>query len=258
MYNSIITGCKTAIKRNGTLSGQVGFNCFFNNQTNFVGYPGAYGQIVLQNQNGTPSDVAMNIFVNPLFAETANFTLSSDSPCVDAGDATAIYNDNNFPPSLGTVINDMGAYGGPNAIALDDADADGLPDNWEIKYFGNISKYGPQEDPDGDGLANIDEYKFGTDPNKLDTDGDGFADFAEIEAGSDPLDPKSTPPPVLLISVQQVLLQFTAGIGQTNIIEASSDLKSWQPIEQVIGNGGVMSRVYSVTNGLRYFKVERP
>ncbi len=261
-YNSIITGCKIAAKRTGTLSGQVGFTCFFNNKTNFVGYPSAYGKVVIQNQNGTPSDVAMNIFMDPSFTDTANFTLANNSPCVDAGDATAVYNDKNFPPSLGTVTNDMGAYGGPNAIVPEnsnDADGDGLLDTWEIKYFGGIARHGPQDDPDGDELANIDELKFGTDPTKPDTDGDSYTDLAEIKAGSDPLDPKSTPSQVLLyISVEQVRLQFNSGMAQTNIIEASSDLQSWKPIDQLVGTGGNMSRVYSVTNGFRYFRLQRP
>lgn len=261
LYNNIISECKIALTRNGTLSGQVGFNCFFNNNTNFVGYPSAYGKVVLQNQNGIPSDVAMNIFVDPLFTDTVNFTLATNSPCVDAGDATAVYNDKNFPPSLGTAVNDLGAYGGPNAIVPEnsnDADGDGLPDSWEVKYFGSIARHGPQADPDGDGLANIDELKFGTDPTKPDTDGDSYSDLVETEAGSDPLDPKSIPSQILHISVEQVRLQFNSGIAQTNIIEASSDLQSWKPIDQLIGTGGIMSRVYSVTNGFRYFRLQRP
>jgi hypothetical protein len=258
LYNSIINDCKTALKRTGTLSGQVGFTCFFNNDTNFVGYPSAYGKVVIQNQNGTPSDVAMNIFTNPAFAETVNFSLSSISPCIDAGDATEIYNDKNFPPSLGTVINDMGAYGGPNAIALGDSDADGIPDTWEIKYFGNISAYGSQDDPDHDGLTNVDEYMSGTDPSKADTDGDGFNDLTEIEVGSNPLDANSTPPPVLTIDVKQVEIQFIAGNGKTNLIQASSNLSNWATVEQIIGTGDKVARTYGVTNGMRYFRLSQP
>lgn len=35
-------------------------------------------------------------------------------------------------------------------------------------------------DPDGDGLTNAQEAKYGTDPNKWDTDGDGLSDKAEV------------------------------------------------------------------------------
>lgn len=257
-YNNIITDTKIAIKRSGTLSSKVAYTCFFNNNTNFVGYPSTYGKVVVQNANGTPSDIAMNIFVNPFFAEALNYTLATNSPCIDAGDPTPVYNDIKFPPSLGTEINDMGAYGGPNAVALGDADSDGLPDTWEIKYFGDISKYGPQDDPDGDGLTNLQEFQYGTDPTKTDTDGDGFNDPTEIETGSDPLNPSSTPPPVLAIDVEQVRLSFIAGNGKTNLIQASSDLKNWPTVEQIIGTGDKVSRTYGVTNGMRYFRLSQP
>jgi S1-C subfamily serine protease len=43
------------------------------------------------------------------------------------------------------------------------------------------------KDADGDGLSDIDEAKYGTDPNKADTDGDGFKDGVEVMAGYNPL-----------------------------------------------------------------------
>jgi hypothetical protein len=63
---------------------------------------------------------AGNINLDPMFADS-NFYFMSGSPCIDAGDSNAIYNDpadTNNPgmalyPSMGTVRNDMGAYGGP-------------------------------------------------------------------------------------------------------------------------------------------------
>jgi hypothetical protein len=44
-----------------------------------------------------------------------------------------------------------------------DSDNDGLLDSWEIQYFGNLSQ-GPNGDPDGDGLTNLQEYQGGTNP----------------------------------------------------------------------------------------------
>ena len=44
-----------------------------------------------------------------------------------------------------------------------DTDGDGLPDSWEIQYFGNLSQ-GPNGDPDGDGKSNMTEYLAGWDP----------------------------------------------------------------------------------------------
>jgi hypothetical protein len=53
--------------------------------------------------------------------------------------------------------------------ATDDFNNDGLPDCWEIQYFGSIYTYGPNSDPDGDGLSNLQEFQLGTDPTKPDT-----------------------------------------------------------------------------------------
>ena len=41
-------------------------------------------------------------------------------------------------------------------------------------------------DLDNDGLSNIEEYFFATDPSKEDTDGDGWMDLDEILNGTDP------------------------------------------------------------------------
>jgi hypothetical protein len=45
----------------------------------------------------------------------------------------------------------------------DDVDSDGLPDNWETNYFGDLSHDGTA-DADGDGYTNLVEYQRGTDP----------------------------------------------------------------------------------------------
>ncbi len=68
-----------------------------------------------------------NINVLPLM-DSLTFVLNSLSPCIDAGDTAAVYNDRENPaqpglalfPSLSTVRNDMGAFGGPGARQLAD------------------------------------------------------------------------------------------------------------------------------------------
>lgn len=45
-----------------------------------------------------------------------------------------------------------------------DSDGDGLPDDWEITNFGDLTKTGPQ-DSDGDGTSNEQELADGTNPN---------------------------------------------------------------------------------------------
>ncbi len=73
-----------------------------------------------------------------------------------------------------------------------DSDTDGLPDEWEMQYFGDLNQ-GAGDDPDNDGLNNLEEYQHGTNPMNPDTDGDGYSDGVEVNAGTNPLDPQSHP-----------------------------------------------------------------
>jgi len=57
---------------------------------NFIGYPVGIGDTTWRtNFNGTPCDSFYNITRDPLFADTIDFELLCNSPCIDAGDSTA-------------------------------------------------------------------------------------------------------------------------------------------------------------------------
>jgi hypothetical protein len=47
----------------------------------------------------------------------------------------------------------------------EDTDGDGLPDAWEMKYFGTLDRDGAG-DYDGDGISDMDEYLLGADPTQ--------------------------------------------------------------------------------------------
>jgi len=51
----------------------------------------------------------------------------------------------------------------------------------------------PNADPDHDGLTNLQEQQYGTDPNNPDTDGDGYKDGDEVKAGYNPNGPGKLP-----------------------------------------------------------------
>ena len=61
-----------------------------------------------------------------------------------------------------------------------DTDIDGIPDFWEVAN--NLSRTNQDSaiDSDGDGISNLGEYSYDSDPNSNDTDGDCIADGDEI------------------------------------------------------------------------------
>jgi hypothetical protein len=60
-----------------------------------------------------------------------------------------------------------------------DADGDGLADAWEQLHFGDLSA-DPDDDPDGDGMNNLAEFRAGTDPL------DAQSRFEVVEVGAVP------------------------------------------------------------------------
>jgi hypothetical protein len=115
VQDDIFVGCTNAVTLSGSLSRTVSYNDFYNNATNFTGYPAGYGTVIWDNRNGTPADVFYNIFQNPLFVGSNNFQLTTNSPCVNAGTPGASFANLCFPPSIATNFPDLGAYGGPYA-----------------------------------------------------------------------------------------------------------------------------------------------
>ena len=87
------------------------YNLFWLNDYDvYAGYvpyiPAFFGEIVTVNANGDSCDTYWNLFMDPMFVDPVNldFTITEDSPCIDAGDPDQIY----YDPD-GTIA-DIGAF----------------------------------------------------------------------------------------------------------------------------------------------------
>lgn len=66
-----------------------------------------------------------------------------------------------------------------------DNDGDGMDDNWEVMFFGDTLRDG-SADFDADGLPDLQEYNFKSNPTLPDTEFDGLSDLDEFNYGTDP------------------------------------------------------------------------
>jgi hypothetical protein len=91
-----------------------------------------------------------------------------------------------------------------NTAQTADLNGDGLPDAWQIQYFGSASApdAAPGADPDDDGLNNMQEYL----------------------AGSNPSVPASGPVLVLTVAIDGSTIQFTALAGKAYTLWYCDDL----------------------------------
>lgn len=89
-----------------------------------------------------------------------------------------------------------------------DADADGLPDDWEQFYFGALGA-GATNDPDGDGVNNLGEYYAGTNPTN------SSSVFRTISIAP---------------NVEGTELRFTFAPNRQYTIQRSADLRIWETV----------------------------
>ncbi len=107
-----------------------------------------------------------NIPLDPRFVDPENgdFHLTPWSPCIDAGNPSSPFSKE--PGPNGGRVN-IGAYGNTAEATprsrFEDTDSDGLPDDWEVHYFGDLDE-GGAGDRDEDHILNITEYRYAWDP----------------------------------------------------------------------------------------------
>lgn len=149
-----------------------GFNVLVNGQTEAANLMAG----VLQAGDGefTENRTKVGVVVTHTFkAASDQLTIVLDGPAAD----DAAISDRN------AILNGLTLE---RLSPVTDTDADGLRDDWEVKYFNGLSQPATG-DPDEDGLTNLEEQTLGTDPSKADTDGDTLTDGAEVRTHrSDP------------------------------------------------------------------------
>lgn len=126
-----------------------------------------------------------NIAANPLLTPAGR--LRSGSPAINAGNSqqNPLLDFENEPRNQSP----SGRPGAPDIGADEfiDADNDKMSDAWEILHFGDTRVSDGRGDADRDGLYDLFEYNYSTDPNDPDSDGDTRSDGWEVLHGNDPL-----------------------------------------------------------------------
>ncbi|NMC07809.1 MAG: hypothetical protein GYA24_21525 [Candidatus Lokiarchaeota archaeon] len=93
----------------------------------------------------------------------------------------------NFPTTAGAFDRTIDSYSdGFVAMLGEDADSDGLPDDWEATYGLSTTFDNSELDSDADGLSDETEYSIGTIPNDVDSDNDWMPDAWEYINGLNP------------------------------------------------------------------------
>jgi uncharacterized repeat protein (TIGR01451 family) len=125
-----------------------------------------------------------------------------------------------------------------------DGNGDGLPDAWQIQYFGCVDcpNAAPGADPDGDGLTDLQEYLSGTDPTNS---ASAFRISAIAREGND------------------LRITWTTGPGKTNALQLaagggdySNNFTDIFVVTNIVGSSTNYLDVGSATNfPARYYRV---
>ncbi|HUS37395.1 MAG TPA: fibronectin type III domain-containing protein [Verrucomicrobiae bacterium] len=120
----------------------------------------------------------------------------------------------------------------------EDWNDDGIPDDWQAQYWGDISAFFPSP--------------------SLDSDGDGISNRQEYMAGTNPKDSNSALKTSFVMTPQGPRLTWNTVAGQIYQVEQTLDFSTWTPFGGLRFAPGTADSVsVPVGNSLGYYRVNR-
>lgn len=119
-----------------------------------------------------------------------------------------------------------------------DLNYDGLPDNWEAKYFGSDPTKWP--------------------PPTADSDGDGINNLGEFLAGTDPTNPASALKVKITSVTNGLLVSWPVEPGSIYQLQSSADLSHWTSVgDPLFAASSLASQTVPLASAAKYYRVIR-
>lgn len=149
---------------------------------------------------------------------------------------------------------------GPSLEVIDHEGNYNDPFNWRASAFpGGSPGFSIATDEDEDGLSDIQEAAFGSDPTLPDTDGDGSSDGVEWTAGTDPRDPSSF---LRILTITRTAEEPAVEViwssipGKTYLLETAATLDGpWTPDQTVLADAPVTRLSSPAPERERFFRI---